>query len=247
MRVKQISNLFQLMDYFVRVGRPVSVRDIVDEFGWPRSSVFNMVSTLVDEGYLYQPVSRGGYYPTSRWMELARAVTDAQPLPESVHLLLVELMKLTGETITLVAADGVNAVVLDVVECNSVVRYHGAVGQRMPLHVTSAGRAILSQYPLAERASVLNRIDYQPRESGAFPSAEAVEADIRRALARGWFVNREDYVSGLAGVAVPFPFRGRRNAVVLGAPVSRIEDRFDEVGQLLQAKVSDFLAEHEIQ
>jgi DNA-binding IclR family transcriptional regulator len=48
MHVKQISNLFSLMDLFARTKKPLSVRDIVDEFSWPRSSAFNIISTLVD-------------------------------------------------------------------------------------------------------------------------------------------------------------------------------------------------------
>ena len=96
MHVKQISNLFALMDYFVRARKPLSVREIV--------SAFNIVETMVECGYLYQPVARGGYYPTTRWMELARDLSESQPLPESVHRLLVELMNQTGETLSLAAA-----------------------------------------------------------------------------------------------------------------------------------------------
>ena len=142
MHVKQISNLFALMDYFVRARKPLSVREIVDAMSWPRSSAFNIVETMVECGYLYQPVARGGYYPTTRWMELARDLSESQPLPESVHRLLVELMNQTGETLSLAAAEGANVVLLDVVEPQAVIRYTANVGQRMPIHLTAAGRAM---------------------------------------------------------------------------------------------------------
>ena len=64
MSVKQISNLLSLLEHFSQVKKPLSVKEIVEEFGWPRSSAFNIVNTLVDSGYLYQPVHRGGYFPT---------------------------------------------------------------------------------------------------------------------------------------------------------------------------------------
>lgn len=242
MQVKQIANLFELMDFFVRAKRPLSARDIVEEFSWPRSSVFNMISTMVDCGYLYQPVARGGYYPTNRWMDLARAFADAQPLPESVHTLLVELMNQTGETLVLAAPEGTQIVLLDVVEPQAVIRYTATVGQRLPIHVTSAGRAILSQYSPAERSSVLKRISYERFEKGSFMTPEAVEQDIQKSAANGWYVNLESYAHGLAGIAVPFPFCNRRNAIVLGAPVSRVEQRVDELGRVLRDSVARFLA-----
>lgn len=229
----------------MRAKKPLSVSEIVDEFSWPRSSVFNMVSTMVEHGYLFQPVSRGGYYPTSKWMGFAREVSDSQPLPESVHKLLVELMNLTGETVLLAAPEGTSVVFLDVVEAPAVIRYTANVGQRAPIHLTSAGRAILAQYSPAERASTLKRIDYQRYENLALNSAEAVENDIEKSFADGWYVNLANYAHGLAGIAVPFPFSNRRNAIVIGAPVSRVEQRVASLGKLLRDTVRDFLEEND--
>lgn len=246
MQVKQIVNLFELLDLFIKARKPLSVRDMVDELGWPRSSTFNLVSTLVELGYLYQPISRGGYYPTSRWMEVARQLSEAQPLPESVHELLVDLMNRTGETLVLAAPDGTEAVLLDVVESPDVIRYTASVGQRLPMHVTSAGRAILSQYSPSERAALLKRIHYRPYESDAYLTPEAVESDIREHQAAGWFVNHAHYASGLAGIAVPFPFRNRRNAIVLGAPMARVAGRMEALGALLRDTVQAFLRDHQL-
>lgn len=244
MRVKQISNLFSLMALFIRTGKPLSVRDIVDEFSWPRSSVFNMVSTLVEEGYLYQPVPRGGYCPTSKWMDLARGLSDSQPLPESVHHLLVDLMHRTGETLCLASPEGNSVVLLDVVEPQAVIRYTASAGQRLPIQVTAAGRAILAQYSPSERAATLKRIDYQRYARGEFMSPEAVEEDIQASLKDGWYVNLGIYAEDLAGIAVPFPFRHRRNAIVLGAPVSRVKDRVAPLGRLLLDAVARFLEQN---
>lgn len=244
MVVKQIVNLFKLMDLFARMRQPLSVKDIVEEFGWARSSVFNMVSTMVDEGYLYQPTPRGGYFPTTRWMELARELTDAQPIPAAVHELLLELASETGETLFLAAAEGTSIVFLDVVESAADIRFIANVGQRLPIHVTAAGRAILSQYDDVERAATLRRIRYQAYEKARFMAPEAVEQDIATASRRGWFSNLGYYAPGVAGVAVPFTFRGRRDAIALGGPVSRIEPKIEAIGTRLKAAIADFLKSH---
>ena len=245
MLVKQISNLFDLVELFVRARKPLSVREIAEEFSWPRSSAFNIVSTMVERGYLYQPVPRGGYYPTSRWMELARELAESQPLPESVHGLLVELAGQTGETLFLAAPEGTSVVFLDVVESSADIRFIANVGQRLPIHVTAAGRAILAQYAPAERAAVLKRIRYQAYEKDTFMTADAVEEDIQRSAREGWYLNPGVYAPGVAGIAVPFPFRGRRNAIALGGPMSRVEARFESVGALLREAVDRFLKENE--
>lgn len=241
MQVKQLVKLFELLNLYLRVKKPLSVREIVEELGWPRSSAFNMISTLVDCGYLYQSVSRGGYYPTTKWLDVARELTEAQPLPESVHTLLADLAHQTGETLCLAASDGANIVLRDVVESSADIRFSANIGQRLPIHITAAGRAILSMYTPAERAGVLKRVDYRNEENIGFNSQESVEHDIRENSDTGWFVNLGNYASGVGGVAVPFPFQGRRNAIALGGPVARIEPNIDNIGMLLRKAVAGFL------
>lgn len=244
MRVKQIENLFQLMEYFVRVRKPVSVRDIVDEFSWPRSSAFNVVTTLVELGYLYQPARRGDYYPTNRWLTLARDLMESTPMPQSVHQLLVDLMSKTGETVFLAAPEGTKVIFLDVAESSADIRLIASIGQRLPIHVTAAGQAILAQYTVSERDAVLKRIKYEAYEKPLYLTPESVEQEIQLHMNAGWFVNMGVYAPGVAGIAVPFPFQNRRNAIALGAPVSRVEGKMEELGKFLKAAVDKFLLEH---
>lgn len=244
MLVRQIANLFELMDFFARTKTPLSVADIVAEFSWPRSSAFNIVSTLVEYGYLYQPVRRGGYYPTSKWMEFALGVADSDPLPESVHALLVDLMNRTGETMMLAAPQGTSVTLLDVVETAADIRYIVNVGQRLPIHITSAGWAILAQYSASEREATLNSIKYASYEKAALITADAVERSIQDSVKSGWYFNPGMYQDGVAGIAVPFPFRQHRYAIVLGGPASRIESRVTQLGKLLKKSVARFLKEN---
>jgi hypothetical protein len=48
----------------------------------------------------------------------------------------------------------------------------------------------------------------------------------------------------VAGIAVPFPFHNRRNAIALGGPVSRIEAKIEALGELLRDSVRKFLEEN---
>jgi IclR family acetate operon transcriptional repressor len=242
MLVKQAANVLSLLEYFAREKRPATLSEIAQEFGWPRSSTFNLVGTLVDRGYLYEPVPRGGYYPTPRWLAVAGEIAEAEPLPPSVHKLLRDLRDKTGETMTIAAPAGTSVVYLDVAEPDAVIRYFAHIGKRLPIQATAVGRAILMQYSSAERASILKKVRFEKYRPRTLMDIQSVEADILAGAKRGWIESADGFTADLAGVAVPLAVEGRRLSLGLGGPISRVESRMTDFGKLLRDATARFAA-----
>lgn len=59
MDVKQVVNALELIEFFATHRRPATLAEISKHFGWPRSSTFNLLGTLANRGYLYEPRARG--------------------------------------------------------------------------------------------------------------------------------------------------------------------------------------------
>lgn len=230
--MRQIENMFALITFLLEKKHPQTVKNMVDFFGWPRSTVFNMVNTLVKLGYLSQPSVRGAYFPTQKWLSLGQSITDAYPLPTSVHELLIKLRDITGETILLASPENGEAVILDVVESKSAIRYSLNSGQNIPLFTTAVGKVLLSMLPESSRKAWE---DVQGRES--------VLNDLEFLSSRGWLQSLGLYSPELGGVALPFRLHGRRNAIALGGPISRIENRIEELAAVMNNEIKLFLAE----
>lgn len=241
MLVRQVANALDLLESFARCKRPMTLGEIVRDFGWPRSSAFNILMTLVDKGFLYEPKPRAGYYPTPKFLALAREIAEAEPIPEGLHALVETLAAKTGETSCLAGVAGSSVVFLDVVESEAAIRYFARVGKRIPLHATAAGRALLSQYGEAERRSVLAKAVYERYQPNTLTSAEAVEREIAASLERGWFQSLTEYTPDVVGLAVPLPLGDRRLAITLAGPTFRVEKHLPELAAIVRAAVQDFL------
>lgn len=239
MYVRQAANALEILEYFARRLRPASPAEIAEDLGWPRSSTFKLVGTLAAKGFLYEPRARGGYYPSPRWLVLAEAVTAAEPLPESLRRLVRALMEETGETVGMAAPAGVFATFVDVAASRHPVRYFVEVGDRVPIHASSAGRALLALMPIEERERLYRRIDFTAYSPTTPMSAEAVEGKLERAVARGYHRSNTEYTPDLAGVAMPLPGGIRRLSIVVVGPTSRCLERRPE----LAAVVARHLAE----
>lgn len=242
MIVRQAAHVLELLEYFARRRRPATLSEVAQDMGWPRSSTFNLLGTLAERGYLYEPRARDGFYPTPRLLALARTIADAEPLPESLTTLLRELMEETGETTAIAAASGTSAVFIEVCESVRPVRYFAEVGLRMPIHITSCGRAILAQSTPAERASVLRRVSFERHGPATLMSVADVEAEIRRSVDRGWFQNLAEYSQDLCGVSVPLPWAGRQLALVVAGPVNRMQDRIPALAARMRRGLDEALS-----
>lgn len=241
MLVKQAANVIELLEYFARRRSPATLAEISDDLGWPRSSTFNLIGTIVERGYLYEPRPRAGYYPTPRWLSVAEAVAQAEPLPDMARLLAEEVARETGETTGVGTLSGVHALFLHVSESAHSVRYHAAAGDRVPAHASSFGRAILAQMAPAARQAVYRRMDFTPFSPTTPTSAEEVEAELSAAAERGYHHSLSEYIPDLAGVAMPLPLAGRALSIVVAGPTSRCVDRRPAIAAALQAALGRHL------
>lgn len=242
MNVKQATNVLDLLEYFAERQRPATLAEISKQLGWPRSSTFNLLGTLVNRGFLYEPRAKAGYYPAPIWAALVNQIEQAQPIPVGIHDLLAELVEETGETAVLAAASGAFALFVETVESPSAVRYAAPIGKRVPLHLTATGRALLSQMSADERAGILKKATFERYSVTTRMSAEDVEAEIQASIARGWFEGNAEYTPELGGVALPFELGERRFAMLVAGPMFRVGSRLPALAHTLQHKLTAYLA-----
>jgi DNA-binding IclR family transcriptional regulator len=243
MQVRQAANVLEIFEFFARRQSPATLTEISDELGWPRSSTFNLITTLSDKGYLYEPRTRGGFYPSPRWLNIAQMVSNAEPLPEFVALMANEVADETGETTAIGAPAGTSAIFIHVVESAASIRYFASVGHRLPIHGSSTGRAILAQYTVAERQSIYRKIKFEKFSPSTPMSIEAVEAELRAAAERGYHFSNGDFSPDLVGVALPLPLNHRRVSIVVAGPEFRCLGRQQEIASILKRAIARFRRE----
>ena len=243
MTVKQIENLLVLLEFFADRKEPATLADVVRHFGWPRSSAHNILTTLVETGYLYEPRARGGFYPSSRWQRLSQAFTEAEPVPESLHNIITDLGRQTQETTWISAPSGLYAVFLEVVESSAAVRYAAQLGNRVPIHVTASGQTLLSQMPEKDREVLLRKTEYGCWGPNAAKSIDEVRAQMTEAAQRGWFVSASNYSPDLGGVAVPVVLGDRIYSITVAGPPYRVTDKFEENARRIYEAIARELGE----
>jgi IclR family transcriptional regulator, KDG regulon repressor len=139
-----VTRAFAILRLIRRQG-PRAVRDIAAELDLPRSTVHELVHTLVDLGALAPAADSSGRFMLGLLLhELGSAYLSEVDLAREGHSVAGIVAEACGETVHLAALDGVEVVYLAKVDSIHAVRMMSAVGRRLPANCTAVGKALLS-------------------------------------------------------------------------------------------------------
>ena len=144
MRVRQVDNMLDLLELFARQRTPLTLTALSRALHIPKSSMFNLLETLLARGAIYETHPRGGYYPTRRLFDLAHQTMQGDSFLQLIHGELEALAADSGETVVVAVRDPQepsSILYIDVLESQSPLRYSARAGDRRPVYTTSSGKA----------------------------------------------------------------------------------------------------------
>lgn len=191
---------------FVADGPPdgLSVGEISKMLGLAKSSALATVRTLVAHGYL-QPTEPGPRYRLGLSLIRLGDLSARQfPIAEICTPILREIMAQTHLTARAAVSDDGYPLFVDRVDGPGMVRFHTPLGRREPAHATAAGKAILSTLPEAEIRGKFSDSHLVAHTSNTITSVELLLDQLKLVRRRGFAVDDEEDVQGVACVGAAF-------------------------------------------
>lgn len=223
MPVKSAERTLQILETFARACEPLALSVLARRTDIPVSACHGLVRTLEARGYLYESGPRRAYYPTMRWLEKAQVIAAHDPLAHRVTPFLEALAAATGETVVLGRRSADLVLYLVVIESRHTIRYSAQVGDRKPLHSSSAGKALLGAMPQPEREALIARLKLARVTPSTITRREALQKDLAASRARGWYATRGENVPDVHAIAAPAQIAGQSCAVVVAGPAPRMD------------------------
>jgi len=103
---------------------------------------------------------------------------------------------------------------LDRVEADWALRLHLPVGSTIPAHCSASGKLLIASLPADQGAALLATMPLQRFTPHTITDRALLEKELDRILAAGYAVDDEEYVTGVACVAVPVRVDGDAVAAV---------------------------------
>lgn len=200
--VKSAARTVDLLELLAtRQNRPARLRELSEALGAPRSSVYALIRTLVERGWVRVDPTGTQYSIGIRALLAGTTYLDTDPYLRIVQPHITELSAALDETIHFGRIDRGDIVYLATKESTKYIRPFSRVGRRLPAFSTAMGKALLAER-LGDGTDP--GIDaHVPRERAPLTpntlvDQEALVGDLELTRRRGFAIdNEENYVGVL--------------------------------------------------
>lgn len=221
--VQSVDRAISILQVLAR-RRIAGVTEIANELSVHKSTVSRLLGTLEARGLVEQDASRGRYRLGYGVVQLAQGATRKHDIAVISRSVCSALAEDVGETVNVVVHEGRTVVTIDQVIGSSSITTVNWVGQRNPLHATSAGKVFLASMPREELQTYL---DAQMERFTDYTITEpaALETDLAVVRENGFATTYEEQEIGLAAVGAPVRALDGRviAALTVSGPTFRID------------------------
>lgn len=246
--VKSAARTVELLELLAsRRNAPARLRELSDELGAPRSSVYALLRTLVDRGWVRTDPTGTLYSIGIQALIAGTTYLDVDPLLRIIQPQVNELSTRLDETIHYGRLQGTEIVYLATHESTQYVRPYSRVGRRLPAYATAMGKAILAAR-LAEGGPGAIAAHLPTELTALTPRTitdrRALLAELEATAIRGYAIDDEENVLGLRCFALPLrlgslrPGRSAADAVSCSAPLERLAGREDDIVAAIRGTVA---------
>ncbi len=201
-KVKSLNKAVDLLDALCSAHRGLSLSELSERCGYPKSTVHALVSTMRDRGLIRQ-LHDGSYALGLRLFEYGSAVSRGFDISAIARPYLESLSALTGANSVISMIDGDNAVSFDYAVSTSGVQILPEIGVRLPLHCTSQGKLLLAYLPQNKVASMYKRKELIRFTPHSIIDISSLLSELRDIRDKGYAVEDGEYKVGLRSVSAP--------------------------------------------
>jgi DNA-binding IclR family transcriptional regulator len=142
--VPAVTRALDILELFLE-HESLSAPDITERLGLPRTTVHELVTTLVARSYLVPLAGQPARYRLGmRLFQLGGVFAEHLDLAREAQEVAHEVAASCDETVHVAVLDGADVVYIAKVDSTHPVRMVSAVGRRLPAHCTGVGKMLLS-------------------------------------------------------------------------------------------------------
>jgi len=232
--VPNVERTLKIFDLLSDSPQGLSISEISRELNFPRNSVFRVMSTLDNFGYVNKDDESKSFTLSLKLLQQGIKALSDMPIVEKAIPEMHSLQKIYKETVPLGILRGNMGVIIEEVVGTHLFKYVLEPGKLFHLHTSAPGKAILAYLPDDEREKLLKSITYSRFNKRTITNPDKLRKKLKHVKKQGYSIDHAEEVDGMHCLGAPiFNRRGYPIAAIwLTGPSMRInEEDFDKIGK----------------
>ena len=200
--IQSVSKAMKLLDLLAESPQPMTLAEISQKTGWPKSTVHGLLSTMREFSVIAQD-GEGRYMLGIRLFEYGCTLSSSWTIIETAKPYIQHISYTTGEAVFLSILDRGEVITLDRADNRTGLWISAEMGCRLPIHCTSQGMLFLAYMPEQDRKSILKRTDLKPYTEHTITTQAALQRELDEIRKRGYATENGEYKTGMRSVAAP--------------------------------------------
>ncbi|MEU1387835.1 MULTISPECIES: IclR family transcriptional regulator [unclassified Nonomuraea] len=237
-----------LLERLAKAKHPVTLGELNDETGLPKSTLVRLLAVLTETGYVVRVDERPSFRLGHKVLDLSTAYVSTLDASAVARGYLAALAATTGQTANLGVLDGTQVLHLRVEEPDRPIRYTAMSGSRADAHATGLGKLLLAGLAPDALARHLPEEPYEAMTGSTLTTFAELRADLELTRERGYAYDDNESNIGLRCLAVPLEIDGRWVASVsVSGPAGELDpDRHGGYVAELHATAAEMAADPDL-
>lgn len=225
---KSLQKALRILLYMGNNGPTLGVTQLASGLSLNKTTVHRLLHAMEKFGVIERNPESERFRLGLKLHELGTRAVESRTLRTEAHRFLLELARVSHETVSLAVPGPGGVVCLDRVDSrDSIIHVRTPVGARFPAHCTAAAKATLAYLPEEEVEAILSIMGLTSYTPYTMTSLSEVKKNLREVAERGYALDKQELERGLSGVAAPvWSGDGRVIAAVgMAGPTSRFRGK----------------------
>jgi IclR family mhp operon transcriptional activator len=184
----------------------IKAGEIAEQIGLARPTVYRLLETLEEEGYVIRSASDNRFRVTQETLSLGIGYDAANSISQAAGPVLVELSQRFIWPFDMSVCQGTHMVIQESTHPRSPLSVdRGVIGRKLPMLHTAAGRCYLAYCTPADRTRILKQIgQLENLEDSYYLAPPTLERVLNETIERGYAARYHDrYIPNTSSIAVP--------------------------------------------
>jgi DNA-binding IclR family transcriptional regulator len=224
--IQSMARAAKILEHLAYNGNSESLSSISRALNLNKSTVYTLISTWEQLGYVQQNQDTGKYSLGLKVFELGQVVQSSMDLRTEAMPFLRELAAQYGETVHLAVLSDGEVVYVDKVDSPRSIRIVSRIGGRNPAHCTGVGKVLLAGLSDSQLEKVIGERCLRRFTENTIIDPDGLKRYIHQVSEQGYALDQEEFEIGLFCVAAPI--KNHQGVTIAAISISGPADRMKQ-------------------